>query len=302
MAHAVGVRMPYEAAPAAVRGWVDRALGSAVISAATQQGGFSPGVAARLVTASGRRAFVKAVGPELNADTPRLFRNEVAAMLALAHCSVPHMPACYDVYDDGEWVGLLLEDVDGYLPPHPWRVSDASRVFGALAELAAALHPSPWPDAPVAAVRSAAFLSRWDQVISDGLAVPAWVEGRQAELADLARTGLRALAAGETLAHWDLRADNILVTEDRVVFVDWAHTSRATSWADKVILYGDMYGGVELPELPADDGITGFLAGICGGLWWASSQPAPPGLPTLRAWQRESASVYFTWLRERLDR
>jgi hypothetical protein len=289
--------------PAAVRAWVDRVLGSSVVSAATQQGGFSPGVAARVVTASGRRAFVKAVGPELNPDTPRLFRNEIAVMQGLAAQSLPHAPTLYDVYDDddGGWVGLLLEDIDGYLPPHPWQPSDASRVLDALAELTDALQPSPWPEAPVAAVRSEAFLSRWDNVIADGLPVPDWIVGREQELADLARTGLEALAKGDGLSHWDLRADNILLTEDRVVFVDWAHAARAASWADTVILYGDMYGsGVEPPKLPEDDGITGFVAGISGGLWWGSSQPAPPGLPTIRDWQRDSALINLGWLRERL--
>jgi hypothetical protein len=300
MAHAVGVRTPYEAVPAVVRSWVDRTLGSSVVSAATQQGGFSPGVAARLVTASGRRAFVKAVGPELNPKTPDLFRNEIAVMQGIAARSLPHAPVLYDVYDDGAWVGLLLEDIDGYLPPHPWQASDAFRVLDALAELTEALQPSPWPDAPVAAVRSEAFLSRWDQVITDGLAVPDWIAGREQELAELARTGLVALAKGDGLAHWDLRADNMLLTEDRVVFVDWAHAALAAPWADTVILHGDMYGSVDLPDLPADDGITGFLAGISGGLWWGCNQPPPPGLPTIRGWQRETALVFLGWLRERL--
>ncbi|GAA1598495.1 hypothetical protein GCM10009789_60580 [Kribbella sancticallisti] len=292
--------MPYEKVPARVRAWVDRSLGSSVVSASTQQGGFSPGVAARLVAASGRRAFVKAVGTELNPDTPTLFRNEIAAMQGLAAHSLPHTPFLYDVYDDGDWVALLLEDVDGYLPPHPWHPADAARVLDALAELTDSLQPSPWADAPLAAVRSEAFLSRWDLVIADGLAVPAWVAGREQELAELARTGLDALAKGTSLAHWDLRADNIILTEERVVFIDWAHAARAASWADSVILHAEMRASVELPELPDDEGITGFLAGIAGGQWWGSSRPAPPGLPTLREWQRKAALVHLDWLRERL--
>jgi hypothetical protein len=272
-----------------------------VVSASTQQGGFSPGVAARLVAASGRRAFLKAVGPELNPDTPGLFQQEITAMQGLAAHSLPHSPFLYDVYeDDSGWVALLLEDIEGYLPPHPWHPGDAARVLDALAELSEAMQPSPWPDAPVAAVRSEAFLSRWDLVIADGLAVPAWAAGREQELADLARVGLDALAKGDALAHWDLRADNIILTETRVVFVDWAHAARAASWADSVILQADMRASVDLPELPDDEGITGFLAGIAGGLWWGSHNPAPPGLPTLRAWQRETALVHLDWLRERL--
>jgi hypothetical protein len=272
-----------------------------VVSATTQQGGFSPGVAARLVATSGRRAFLKAVGPELNPDTPGLFQQEITAMQGLAAHSLPHSPFLYDVYeDDSGWVALLLEDIEGYLPPHPWHPGDAARVLDALAELSEAMQPSPWPDAPVAAVRSEAFLSRWDLVIADGLAVPAWAAGREQELADLARVGLDALAKGDALAHWDLRADNIILTETRVVFVDWAHAARAASWADSVILQADMRASVDLPELPDDEGITGFLAGIAGGLWWGSHNPAPPGLPTLRAWQRETALVHLDWLRERL--
>ena len=37
----------------------------------------SPGCATRLVCADGTRAFVKAVGAELNPNTPELFRREI---------------------------------------------------------------------------------------------------------------------------------------------------------------------------------------------------------------------------------
>src|SRR6476646_477055 len=120
---------------------MERALGSVVVSAATQQGGFSPDVAARLVTASGRRAFVKAVGPSLNPKTPSLFRPEITAVQAIG--PLPSAPALYDVYDDGDWVGLLFEDIEGRLPAHPWEQADADRVLDAVAELTEALDPSP---------------------------------------------------------------------------------------------------------------------------------------------------------------
>jgi hypothetical protein len=290
--------LPFEELPAAVRAWVERALGSVVVSAATQQGGFSPGVAARLVTASGRRAFVKAVGTSLNPKTPSLFRQEITAVQAVG--SLPMAPELYDVYDDGDWVGMLFEDISGRLPAHPWEQADADRVLDALASLTDALDPSPWPDAPVAAVRSLEFLSRWDNVLADGLDVPEWFSGRVEEMAELARTGLRALAEGKALAHWDLRADNIILTDDRVVFIDWAHPALAPRWADTVILHADMRSSVVLPALPDDIAITGFLAAIAGGLWWGAAQPDPPGLPTIRTWQREHAIIHLDWVRERL--
>jgi aminoglycoside phosphotransferase len=298
MAHAAGVRLPFEELPAAVRAWVERALGSVVVSAKTQQGGFSPGVAARLVTASGRRAFVKAVGTSLNPKTPELFRQEITAIQAIG--PLQSAPTLYEVYDDGDWVGLLFEDIEGRLPSHPWEQRDAERVLDAVSELTEALDPSPWPDAPVAAIRSVEFLSRWDNVIADGLDVPDWAAGREQELAELAQTGLRALAEGKALAHWDLRADNIILTDDRVVFIDWAHPALAPRWADTVILQADMRESVRLPALPDDVAITGFLAAIAGGLWCGAAQPAPPGLPTIRTWQRRHAIIHLDWVRERL--
>ena len=71
---AVGVRLSYAAVPAAVRTWVEAELGSRVVSTAEQVGGMSPGCATRVTCADGTRAFVKAVGAELNPDTPRNLR------------------------------------------------------------------------------------------------------------------------------------------------------------------------------------------------------------------------------------
>ncbi|TDD48211.1 aminoglycoside phosphotransferase family protein [Kribbella antibiotica] len=299
MAHAAGVRLPFEKVPAAVRAWVERVLGSTVVSAATQQGGFSPGVAARLVTASGRRAFVKTVGTALNEKTPSLFRQEIEAVEAIG--TLPSAPRLLDVYDDGDWVGLLFEDIEGRLPSHPWIQSEADRVLAALDELTDALDPSPWPDAPVVAVRSRDFLSRWPVIIADGLAVPDWLEGRVEELAELSRAALEVMASGKALAHYDLRADNIILTDDRVVFIDWAHPGLGPRWTDTVILQADMRDSpIRLPALPDDPAITGFVAAIAGGQWWGAAQEAPPGLPTIRAWQREQALVHLDWVRERL--
>ena len=77
---AVGVRLTYDAVPAAVRAWVEEQLGSPVVATAEQVGGMSPGCATRLTCADGTRAFVKAVGAELNPDTPGLFRREIGVL------------------------------------------------------------------------------------------------------------------------------------------------------------------------------------------------------------------------------
>ena len=80
---AAGSRLPWDRVPAPVRAAVERALGSAVVAARDCPGGFSPGSAARLRLADGRRVFAKAVGREPNPVTPQLHRREAAATAAL---------------------------------------------------------------------------------------------------------------------------------------------------------------------------------------------------------------------------
>ena len=74
----------------------------------------SPGCATRLTCADGTRAFVKAVGAELNPDTPVLFRREVAVLDHLGEHEL--WARLLASYDDGAWVALLIEDVDGRHP------------------------------------------------------------------------------------------------------------------------------------------------------------------------------------------
>ncbi|MCC3772865.1 hypothetical protein K6I34_006802, partial [Streptomyces sp. UNOC14_S4] len=69
---ALGLRRPWTEVPAHLRAALEETLGSPVTTAVTRAGGFSPGVAARLELADGRRVFVKAVGPEPNAYAPEL--------------------------------------------------------------------------------------------------------------------------------------------------------------------------------------------------------------------------------------
>src|SRR4051812_47183269 len=94
---ATGTRIDWPALPETVRAWVVAELGSPVVEAATQAGGFSPGVAARLVCADGTRAFVKAVGEPLNPDSPGLHRKEIRLAAAMPeHPALPRVLATYD--------------------------------------------------------------------------------------------------------------------------------------------------------------------------------------------------------------
>jgi hypothetical protein len=307
---AVGVRAAYEATPERVRAWVERELGSAVVSAVSQSGGFSPGAAARLVTADGTRAFVKAVGPELNPESPGIHRGELAAMRAMP--KTPWTPRLLGGYDDGEWVALLLEDVDGRQPHHPWTADEVELVFGALGELSAVLTPTPWPEAPSLAELGAPFLTSWSQLaveLPDD--IDPWIRDHIDGLLELQNRALVA-TRGDVLTHWDIRADNVLVTPaGRVVFVDWAWACQAAGWVDTVVSALDLVisgSPVDADELLAKhrstaaadpNDVTALIAAITGALVERSRAPAPPGLPTIRDYQRVSAKTLLEWTKRR---
>lgn len=312
---AEGTRTPWEALPEAVRTAVADVLGAPVTHAATQPGGFSPGVAARLRTATGGRAFVKAVSARTNPDSPGLHRAEARTAAALPP-TVP-APRLLGTYDDGTWVALVFEEVAGRQPHVPWRATELRRVLDAVADLGRALTPSPLPAPPAAESLTASFAG-WERLTAPAAGplrarLDPWTRDRLPALADLAADWPRA-TAGDTLAHGDLRADNILLTtDDRVVFVDWPHVVRAAPWFDLLVMLPCVaaQGGPDPEELftahpcgrDADpDGVTVALAALAGYFVEASLRPSPPGLPTLRAFQRAQGETALTWLRGRWKR
>jgi aminoglycoside phosphotransferase (APT) family kinase protein len=319
-----GVRLPWQQVPDWLRAEVAGRLGGRVISAVTQPGGFSPGAAVRLRLADGRRAFVKAVGAELNPDSPGIYRAEARFAAALP----PDVPAprFLGCVDSGGWVALLFEDVDGTMPVQPWQPAELDRVLAAMASLARALTPAP-VEAPTAAdlhgksfrgfrllagltaAGGHASASACRSGREDLSGLDPWTREHLGALADL-EAGWEQAAAGTTLAHGDVRSDNILLAGDQVMFVDWPWACLAAPWFDLVTMLPSiaMQGGPPPEQILADhpaaaaadrDAVTATLAAITGYFLHRSRQPPPPGLPTVRAFQAAQGEVALAWLQER---
>ncbi|CAM5571186.1 hypothetical protein GCM10010329_72640 [Streptomyces spiroverticillatus] len=308
---ATGVRLEWDALPPHVRTAVERdILGAPVVEARTQQGGFSPGVAARLTCSDGSRAFVKAVSSETNPHSPKLHRREARNTAALPP-GVP-APRLLGSYDDGTWVVLVLEDVEGVQPRIPWRRDELDRVLAALADLSAGLTPAPY-EAPRTEEADAHTFRGWQQRLESGErdGLDPWVSANLPHLVELSARWAE-FAHGDTLCHADLRADNILLTPDGgAVFVDWPHTVRAVAWFELLVMLPSVasQGGGDPEELFAahpsavgadPDGVTCVLAALAGYFVHHSLLPAPPGLPTLRPFQAAQGAVAVAWLRRRL--
>ena len=238
-------------------------------------------------------------------------RNE-ARIAALLPEAVP-APRLLGSFDDGQWVGLVFADIDGREPVQPWDDAELARVLAALADLADPAHagtPSSLPSD-----RAQPRLGGWAAVAGDAErvrrlpAVAPWAAGRLPELIALERDGMRA-ARGESLVHFDLYPHNVLLTDERVYFVDWPHARRGNPLVDLVSILATVeIAGVD-PSPLADahpltrnvdphtlDALIAAHAGFCisGALY-----PPDPGYQPILDAKRALGTAYLGWLARRI--
>lgn len=309
---AVGVRTSYTEIPARVRTWVDATLGSPVVGIEEQVGGMSPGCATRVVTEAGTRAFVKAVGPELNPVTPELFRHEATVLSHLhEHPLWANLLATYD--EPGEWVALLLEDVPGR---HADTTSsdDVALVLESTVALVDELSGvGPGLDIPTCRSQVERWGEVWREVagLPSGV-LPSWVTSRASSLRE-AYEGLLGHADGDHLAHGDLRNDNMIVRTDErshsVVFVDWGMSRRGPAWYDPLVLCLEWVDNPAFDELVhtfptlrglGDENITAFLVTLGSWLGYRCLVAEDIGLPTMNDFRRRESARALEGARRRL--
>ena len=311
MVTAAGVRIGWSDVPAHVRLEIARIVGAPIVATESQVGGFSPGAAERLVGADGRRAFVKAANGSLNAFTPDMYRREIAITAGLP--ATAPATTLLGSFDDGDWVALVLADIEGRHPVTPWETGEVASVLETLQRLADELTPVP---AGLVVPRTEDELRDdfrgFDNLAAEpGDELPGIAVDHLDELRALAIRGIDA-CHGESLVHLDVRADNMLVRPDgSVVLVDWPWACRGAAWIDSVslLLNVGLYGGHDVealmkqsPVLRAADPdlVTAFLAGLAAYFLDSARQPAPAGLPTVRAFQLAQGEVVLRWLASRL--
>jgi hypothetical protein len=310
-----GVRLEWRAVPERVRAELEQWAASPVVSAISQRSGFSPGVAARLRLADGRRLFVKAIGPEPNPDSPRMHRREARIVAALPESVA--VPRLRWLFDEAGWVVLVFDEVTGHHPAQPWHPDELDRVLNGLVDLADGLTPSPLAVSMVgtAADAVARNLCGWqrlneaDEHAADREQLDPWSQRHLEALVDL-EAGAPSAVGGDTLLHFDVRADNLLLAADKVWFFDWPHARIGAAWLDVIGFAPSvtMQGGPPPNELIArspvcrsadPDAITAAVATVAGYFTRQALQPPPPGLPTVRAFQAAQGVVAREWLATR---
>jgi hypothetical protein len=298
-------RVEFAHAPPDVRAWAESSLGERVLEARTQTGGFSLGLACRLRTESGRRAFLKAVGPQPNPTTPQLFRHEIEVLSALP--PVPYRASLIDSYDDGAWVGLLVADIDGR-PADFADPADRAAVRAAVRLQTEELTPDPLGlDVP----GLAETVHRWGRSIARALEadpthLPGWFVADGPALLDRFDQLSRAMD-DRTWVHLDVRPDNVLISHDgRAVLVDWGMSRGGPWWVDEALVAVGCaspeetdaalleLAGCEPPpgSVPVDrEDLVTFVAALAASLASLRDQPVP-GLPAIDRFRRiESARL-----------
>ncbi|GGK43382.1 hypothetical protein GCM10008955_41430 [Deinococcus malanensis] len=136
---------------------------------------------------------------------------------------------------------LVCEAAQGRSPELPWRGDNLDHVMVALTKLWLALTPSPLrpPTVGLAGDTVARSLNGWkrlsDPETAGELVAPldAWSARHLGALVTLEAHAPKAVE-GDTLLHFDIRADNLLMDSGGpgpgVWFVDWPHACVGASW------------------------------------------------------------------------
>ncbi|MGH2812581.1 MAG: hypothetical protein ACRDI1_07705 [Actinomycetota bacterium] len=109
----------------------------------------------------------------------------------------------------------------------------------------------------------------------------------------------------------DIRADNLLLSDNKLWVVDWPHAALGAEWMDLLLFLPSvaMQGGPKAWEIfdqhptvagadPSD--VDAVLCAFTGMLVVGALAPPPPGLPTVRTFQAALGRAALEWLKGRL--
>lgn len=290
-------RLSWVHLPPLVRRAVEQRLGSPVVDAVSQDGGYTPGFASVLTCDDGTRTFVKAASTKAQRLFADAYREE-ARKLAGLPAGVP-APGLLWTDEVADWFLLATEYVDARAPHRPWTAEDLASASAMTVTIAESLTPAPGIALDSAVDDFASWPALWDRV----------AHPRRDELRALADR-YAEVVAGYTLVHTDIRDDNILVRPDgSALLCDWNWPTVGAAWLDSLILLiGPRGDGLDvdahiaahplLASVPAED-VDVFLALILGYFAASADQPVPATSPHLRAAQAWQRDVIDHWLAER---
>lgn len=290
-------RVQWSHLPPGVRRAVERHLGSPVVEALSQDGGFTPGFASVLTCADGTRHFVKAAAIKAQRAFAESYRVEARRLRSLPR----DVPAPRLLWSDEveDWFLLGTEYVEGRAPLRPWTAADLAAASDMAVRIAEVLTPAPGVGLDTAVDEFAAWPALWEVIDHPHAAEIGALAARYADV-----------VAGLTLVHTDIRDDNILMLRDgRAILCDWNWPVMGAAWLDSLLLLiGPRGDGLDveahiaahplLADVPAEH-IDIALALVLGYFTSSAAEPVPATSPHIRAAQAWQRDVIDDWLAER---
>lgn len=296
-------RIDWAQLPSDLRERIERLSGSEVREAQTQAGGFSAGVASRVSFVDGQRLFVKAV-PKTSRGTFDLYVREAEVLRTIPR----DLPAAHlvDAFTQNEWAVLVIADVEGHHPRRSASSADTVQVLDSIAALTSVKTDS---DLPWFADELAEDALSWRRLEAEGLmeTTTPWCTENFMFLRTAAER-VTSVVAGERLIHGDLRADNILIdSSGRARLLDWPWAAKGAGWEDALLYLldlrvedstADIDPLLDHPVFGASrlDDHVALLSAIAGNWFEKCRLPAPPGMTTLRDFQRREAIAAVDWI------
>jgi thiamine kinase-like enzyme len=254
----------------------------------TVVGGYTP--AARYIASAGsERAFVKVATTRV---TARMLRNEG---LVYARLSGSFMPRLIGWEDHPREPILIIEDLSEAIWPPPWTTTSLEAVL----EQIDAIHTAKADLPPYSEIHPESD-SGWAAVAADpspflslGLASQEWLD---AALPRLIEAEANCPTDGDTVAHFDLRSDNICLSPAGAKFVDWAAASQGSPQLDLGFLLPSLCfeGGPAPDEILPD--APQVAANVCGYFAARAGLPTIPDAPFVRRVQREQLTTALPWV------
>jgi hypothetical protein len=290
---------------------IEGLVGGRVVAARNCPGGFSPGFASTLALADGGRAFAKAIDIRTWPSQAGFYQDEARNAAGLTQAGLAHAlptPGLLGSCDDGRYVVLAFEYVDGREPDSPWQPDQLAAVAAAVARMSALLTPS-----PLTAPEDHPRLGGWAELAADSrslgrlFTLSDWAGGHLDCLIALERLGLVA-ARGTALVHFDALPHNVLLTAEGAVLVDWPHARLGAPVIDLLTLLASaaadgidpepVLRAVPVASDPRD--IDAVLAALAG-FWLADGLgPMSPGFEPIAAAKLHLGRGGLGWLLHRL--
>ena len=277
-----------------LRSRIERLVSAKVESYRRVEGGYTP--ALRLLCRTDATSVFVKIGT--TPPTSWNLSREIRIYNSLSGDFMPRLVACED--HESEPI-LIIEDLSAQHWPPPW---DERRIELTLSQINA-LHNTSAAVEPYAQVHGSLDDGNWRAVAADPepflalkVADAKWLE---AALPSLLEYEESCSTAGESLAHWDLRSDNICITAEHAMFIDWNGACLSNPRLDLGFWLPSLqYEGGPEPEkiLPDAPEVAAWVSGYFAA---RAGLPEISDAPRVRTVQRQQLETALPWAVRALD-